>query len=1165
MIAVTPVYSVETSISSTDGKMKIISNENKRTNRQRRSLSSHLTQNNQLSNKECPLCSWAHLLAKCLRFQKKNVRDRRSILRRYRLCFNCFRPHMYAMCESPKRCSLCQDKHHTLLHFKDNEKSTLNSTKSVDLSTESNSKTTGNDASINILTASIQRTRCTILLATAQIILHGSEGRKYRARALIDQGSEASFITDSVVQALRLHKQETDITLTGIGASKASSVKYKVQVSFGSIYKQDFEVGMEALVLSRLTSYLPSPNTLKLDRSWFHNFSLADPYFFKSASVEVILGADVLGQILLSGVQHFPDTHLIAQNTHLGWIVSGPVEINLPRRAENDKRSMPLTSLHCTATEDLKNSLEKFWVIEEVANDYCGLSPDEEKCEFQFSRHHRRDSVGRYEVELPFRTSLPCVAFETRKLAVKSLQILHRRFKKDAKLAIAYKAFMREYETLGHMSQIPESELTISKAWYLPHHAVIQESVDKWKLRVVFDASRCIQDGQSLNRYLYPGPALQTDLSHVLTQWRLYRWVFTADIVKMFRQIKVHPNCQDYQRIVWAENENEKPRDFRLTTVTYGTVCAPFLAIRTLRQLAMDEKLRFPLGADCLLNNIYVDDLFVGAHTLTDAKLKQDELCQLLSTAGITLSKWAANDSLLFPKSVNIQMADYKPLSTEEVVKTLGLRWQPHEDAFFFSNPPNLLSSVVTMRSVMSEVARLFDPLGWISPITITAKILLQDIWILKCSLDEVMPEEIIQRWVNYCNSLSELNTITIPRWLAVTSTSKTELHGFADASKRAYGAVVYVRVSDESGPAKISLLASKTKVSPIKTVSILNLELNGAALLVKLVYSQVVLSWLRKHPCHWKTYVANRVSFIQTELPAAEWRYVKTSENPADLVSRGVTPVELRTSKLWWRGPDWLTDSRDHWSDQPIRIHNSQLRVENREPELLKRFSSITRLIRVMAYCLRFIKNLRLRQTNRRCCTSFLTSTEISEAQIVIIRKVQEAYFTTELKILSDNSNPNSLKKNNSLQRLNPFICPADGLLRVGGRLCHSQLSRDAKHPPILPKDSILSTLFIRQAHLSCMHGGFTLTKARLLQNVWILSCNRLIKREIRFCIVCQKTKPKLAHQLMGDLPSDRVMATSRSFEISGVDYAGPSAYELSREEVINCIKVTLHYLFVL
>ncbi|XP_066603091.1 uncharacterized protein [Prorops nasuta] len=520
MIAANTGVHLEIGTSSTGELTKNASGDPKRSNRQKRGFSSHLVQNSQANAKECPLCSGAHYLAKCHRFQKKEVRDRRSILRRYRLCFNCFRSHMYAVCDSPKRCAVCQEKHHTLLHSKGEGKTVGNTTGSTKTSKESDFKPNENTATVNTLTASIIRPCSTVLLANAQVILYGAQGRQYQARTLIDQGSEASFLTESVVQLLKLHKRGTDVPLSGLGATKTGSAKFSTSVYVGSIYNQKFEVKLQVLVLPHLTSRLPSPSIINVDQSIFDGLQIADPSFLKSATIDMILGADVLGQILLPGLHRFPNTQLIAQHTQLGWIVSGPIEYNLPRRAGIVVGDAPLNSFHCQKADELKASLEKFWVIEDFATPPYILSPEEEMCEAQFRESHRRDSNGRYEVKLPIKEPMPRLASETRSMAVSSLKSLHRRFNKDPTLANAYKEFMRVYQELGHMTRISDNDLDNPEAWYIPHHAVIQNSLEHWKLRVVFDASRCVQDQQCLNRYLCAGPVLQSDLVQILLEWR---------------------------------------------------------------------------------------------------------------------------------------------------------------------------------------------------------------------------------------------------------------------------------------------------------------------------------------------------------------------------------------------------------------------------------------------------------------------------------------------------------------------------------------------------------------------------------------------------------------------------------------------------------------------
>ena len=465
------------------------------------------------------------------------------------------------------------------------------------------------------------------------------------------------------------------------------------------------------------------------------------------------------------------------------------------------------------------------------------------------------------------------------------------------------------------MTRIPDSEVGQEVAWYLPHHAVVQASNSNWKLRVVFDASRRTRDGHFLNQFLFSGAPLQGDLSLILLNWRRYLFAFTADIVKMFRQIQVKLRDQDFQRIVWAPTADSAPVDYRLSTVIYGTACAPFLAIHTLLQLVEDEGARFPLGAASLKFETYVDDTFAGADDLPTAVKKRIELSELLGTAGISLDKWSANHPQLLPPQV--QQSPNKQIDEDSTVKTLGVYWNPAQDHFSFNTTDiTELAAASTKRTILSNIARLFDPLGWISPITVTAKILMQDLWIQKCDWDTPLPTDLRERWYAYCKSLSDLPSLAIDRWLGASIGRSYQIHGFSDASSRAYAAVVYLRIDEGEGRFSVSLLA----------VSIPNLELCGAALLVKLIRhvrkleflsaipvfawsdSKIVLTWLRKHPCNWKTFVANRVSYIQTELPSATWAHVPTKENPADLATRGSQPAKLSQSDLWWHGPQWLS-----------------------------------------------------------------------------------------------------------------------------------------------------------------------------------------------------------------------------------------------------------------
>ena len=226
---------------------------------------------------------------------------------------------------------------------------------------------------------------------------------------------------------------------------------------------------------------------------------------------------------------------------------------------------------------------------------------------------------------------------------------------------------------------------------YLPHDAVLQISAGKRKLPVVFDASRSSGQHPGLKSFLLPGPPLQNDLALVLTAWRRHRVVFTADIIKMFRQIHVHSEDQELQRILWPTKYGDDPTEFRLTTVTYGTPCAPFLAIRTLIRLTKDEGARFPAGAQCLLHNTYVDDIRAGDNNAETASNIKEQLVSLSRCVGIELDKWAKNTPDLLPSDSHAPLTREtdRVIEIDDCVKTLGLRWRPSMDSFGFEVDSN--------------------------------------------------------------------------------------------------------------------------------------------------------------------------------------------------------------------------------------------------------------------------------------------------------------------------------------------------------------------------------------------------------------------------------------------------------------------------------------------
>ncbi|XP_033220964.1 uncharacterized protein LOC117175365 [Belonocnema kinseyi] len=290
-------------------------------------------------------------------------------------------------------------------------------------------------------------------------------------------------------------------------------------------------------------------------------------------------------------------------------------------------------------------------------------------------------------------------------------------------------------------------------------------------------------------------------------------------------------------------------------------------------------------------------------------------------------------------------------------------------------------------------------------------------------------------------------------------------------------------------------------------------------------------------------TYIANRVSEIQN-LTNENWYHVQSQDNPADIVSKGVNPEDLSHCELWWKGPAWLSQNMNMWPISPIPEEEEM--PEERKCErallvstelnfsLLERFSFLFRAISVIAYCLRFIQNLKSPKDLRKL--QYLDTNELSLARIGLLKLTQSQDFAKEIHDLKETE---LVSKKSRLLPLNPFV-DAQGLLRVGGRLANAPVPFNQKHPIILAPNNPLTLLIIHYEHLRLLHAGCQTTLAAVRTQYWPLSGKNAIKKVLRKGIKCFRAKPIGTDYLMANLPSSRV-TPSRAFNTTGVDYAGP------------------------
>lgn len=1152
---------------------------------------------NNITILKCTFCGEPHHLYRCSKFASASIIARREHVRQKQICYNCLQHgHSVESCPSNRHCRKCKKAHHTLLHQDTTPTHTQSRQTPVPQSTHESTNQPEMGAcalpqptastSQQMLTSHIVESNSnatantygqqTIVLATAQVRATSNTGTTTNLRVLIDQGSQISLITERAAQMLQLKRDRSCIEIVGVGQNSTLSPNGSATVQLSSTHDNN-RISATVYILPSITTMLPSAQ-VRFEYNINLPSPLADPLWHQPKHIDVLLGADTYCRLIQPGVQKLNES-LVAQNTIFGWILSGQLSTNIVN-------SHHICS-HTVTADSVDKLLRRFWEINDESCNEHSVSGEIKFIEQHFDETHERLPSGRYQVRLPFKslmTGTAEVLGDSFSAAVSRLYQVERRFQRNPELQQEYIQFMDTYENLCHMEELSHDEIYEHRTgmYYLPHHSVVKESSTTTKVRVVFDGTHTLSSGVSLNDTLLIGPTLQPKLADTLLRWRNHRIAICADIKQMYRQILVHPDDQHYQRIVWRRSTSDPVRHYKLRTVTYGTSAAPYLAVRALRQLAVDEHDAYPNASRVTLSDFYVDDLLSGGDEVATVIQLRSELKALMQAGCMELVKWASNNDAVLETIPESERRCQFPLSLNgnETISTLGIVWEPADDTFTFKIDLNETNKdFTTKRQLLSQASRLFDPIGWLEPVTIVPKLMMQKLWLLKLNWDDRIPESMHRDWCSFKTKLQQLSKVKIHRWTGFTTNKRYQLHGFSDASTLAYAAVVYLRVeNDNNEDTTVAIIAARSRVSPIKTVSIPRLELCGATLLADLMQhiigtmfattaietfawcdSQVTLAWLKSSPCRWKVFIANRTSQIISKLPNCKFAYVPSAENPADLASRGICPSKLPQNSLWFNGPRWLSKSPNEWPSNIREFDSTMIQLEERissnaatvitEWDLLSRYSTLTRLVRIMARSNRFINRIRRKGTSN---LTFLTSSELSEALQLLVLYTQRTYFPEWNQAFKHDR---QLLIRGELTALAPFI-DSQGVIRVGGRLRRAELSYSQRHPIILPRRAQLTSLIVKHAHHRTLHGNVQLMLNTLRSQYWIIGARSAVKQIIHSCTICTRIQAKITTPFMGDLPASRINP-SHPFTHSAIDYAGPISTKAShgrgRKQIIK------------
>ncbi|KRY18247.1 hypothetical protein T12_4835, partial [Trichinella patagoniensis] len=942
-------------------------------------------------------------------------------------------------------------------------------------------------------------------LQTVRARAYGPDGNHVVVNCLFDTGAEVSFIRKDVAEVLGLTGSHERCRFTTLGGRVGPERKWRrVEFRLGAVGgsgQAETSTPVQALAIPQVCGQIQPLPTRPAGSI------PAEPEMGQRPGtpllIDVLIGIDYYYEFVTGRIRR-TTSGTVAVETRLGWLVCG----------KTDPRQSPKAQVLLTKGEGSDDDiLRRFWEIESL-----GITTTEDTA---------ADGTAAMK---KFEEDLHLDGGSNYSHARRRLLVLERRLRAREEDRLQYASVMKQYFDEGWAEPAPEASPP-GRTWYLPHHAVYQGAGSERKCRVVFDGAAPYK-GITLNRQLEVGPNLQIDLLRAILSFRRLRVGLQADIEKMYLQIRVRAEDRDACRFLWRDDE-QKIRKYRLTR-------------------NYESK---PRAAEEVLNHMYMDDLATSCDSVAEARTLVDQLSSLLASGGFRLHKP--------PMERTTIGAGGRPW------KTLGIYWERDEDYLTFVNPVRSRpEGGDTKRQLLSVASGIFDPIGCLAPFLVRAKILFQLLWERGLDWDEPLLADVERPWLAWKSELEDLSLIRLPRALVpipLDHVKRIELHAFSDASERAYGAVVYLRVEPSSGPAWVRLTAAKTRVAPVKRLSLPRLELMGALVAARLIrYVQGALNLDIHSLSCWS-------DKIQQLVEPTRWRHCPGKSNPADVLSRGASLRGLSKNCCWWQGPRWLAEPSEAW---PRKLGPSESKPpsppdEGRSPQAAllvsvvthspdhgldpRRYGDIEKLFRITALCLRFVHNCGSVAKDRR--SGPLTATELEASEQVWVRIAQRQAFPKEIEALKRNG---KVPAHSDLDQLTPYL-DAAGTLRVGGRLEKSNLPFSAKHPALLPSDHEVTRGLVRRCHLRQLHAGVSQTLFALRQRYWIPRGRSRVRQVLRGCLQCRWATGRPPRPRMADLPEART-TPAPAFAHVGMGFAGPLASPRDVDSRCTTGPLTLH-----
>ena len=1012
-------------------------------------------------------------------------------------------------------------------------------------------------------------------LQTLQVASCRNKGVKKRVVGLWDPGSTLSFITFDLASKLSLQGRPVELEIVTVGGvtTKVNSKKYNLSVFDAS----GNDVKVELLGIEQISTETDMVDIGKLAELFTH-MKAPEAKRPGASKVDLLLGFDYAAYhpVSIECVDH-----LLLMENRFGCLIAG----THPSVNETTQKLVKHAKvLHIEAQIEQFHSVESLGVScsPKCGGCRCGkcqaggkdMTLLEEK-EYEMIKNGLKfdQSKGRYVASYPWVVDAKRLP-SNRHFANALLRSTEKRMSQDSLHAGIYRKQIQDMLDRKVARKITEEELRGYQGpkFYLAHHDILNPQSVSTPMRVVFNSSARTRGMLSLNDCLAKGPCLLNKLLGILLRFRQDRFAFIGDIKKMFHSIDIPVYDQMTHLFLWRDMETEKdPETYAMTAVNMGDKPAAAIAQTALKMTAEEAMQEHPEASKIILENSYMDDIPASVASREEGLQRMREIEAILESKGFKMKNWTFAGQKPQREKSEDQAAVQSLLRTNienEMGKVLGMEWETEEDVIQFRLCSLGDAEETTKRACLSTICRFYDPVGLLTPVTISAKIILRKIWAQnpKIDWDSPLPNEIQREWSSFRESLQHVRSLKFNRSIKPENALKSQppiLVIFSDGSKDAYGSVAYVRWKTSTGYDS-SILVAKSRVAPLRIVDIVRLELCGAVLNTRLytfivneirdikfekvfhiIDSEIVQAMIKKESYGFRSFAANRIGEIQEYTEKENWYWVEGSLNVADLTTRSIDGIrELNTESVWQKGPTFLQLPVEQW---PIKneakvaalpeIKKSFVGSVSKRPStslasLVKyeRFSTFNRLVRTMAWIEKLQKKYKknvveVSQNSSESTNPKLLPADIDHAESTLVKQAQEELHP-------------EIRKG-KYKELLPTV--ENGVVVVGGRAERwVSATWNKGRFVLLPAKSHLSRLIAEKAHAESGHLGIEATIARIRLKYWIVGVRKLVRSIVHGCKVCKLKFRRMQAQRMSPLPIERIKP-SPPFQNIGLDYFGP------------------------